>query len=166
MQITKSASATLAIALFLTVVLPAQEQKPLISAPIPPQIVSAKRVFISNAGTTLASLYAFKQLGGADRPYNQFYQAMKTWGRYELAPSPAEADLVFEIRFTDPYANDGRGPLFQLSILDTKTHFTLWAISEPIQSAAFKSNFEKNFNQGMDRFMDDIKKLSSPSVGQ
>ena len=31
--------------------------------------------------------------------YNEFYAAMKSWGRYELVSSPADADMVFEIRF-------------------------------------------------------------------
>ena len=38
--------------------------------------------------------------GGPDRAYNEFYAAMKTWGRYELVAAPRDADLVFEIRLT------------------------------------------------------------------
>jgi hypothetical protein len=58
------------------------------AAPRPAQIVAAKKVFISNAGV------------GTDMTYDQFYAAIKGWGRYELVASPADADLVFEISFS------------------------------------------------------------------
>ena len=32
-------------------------------------------------------------------PYNEFYEHMKSWGKYQLVQAPADADLVFEIRF-------------------------------------------------------------------
>ena len=62
------------------------------SAPIPTQILTCKKVFVSNgesnAKTTIPNL-----------TYNEFYAHMKSWGKYELSPAPADADLVFEIRF-------------------------------------------------------------------
>ena len=45
--------------------------------------------------------------GGSNEPYNRFYAAMKSWGRYELVASPADADWVFEIRFTAPLVDSG-----------------------------------------------------------
>jgi hypothetical protein len=69
------------------------------SAPVPAQIAAAQKVFISNAGgesfERVIDQTVFK--GGPDRPYNQFYAAMKGWGRYALVSSPDGADLVVEI---------------------------------------------------------------------
>ena len=114
-------------------------------APLPAQIVNAKRIFISNAGDDNRD-GAYN--GGTDRAYNQFYAAMKSWGHYELASAPADADLIFEISFVIPagfengppstswgagqvdfkgsvYVHD---PQFRLVIFDPKTHITLWAL--------------------------------------
>jgi len=44
-------------------------------APLPAQIVNAKRIFISNAGDDNRD-GAYN--GGTDRAYNQFYAAMKS----------------------------------------------------------------------------------------
>src|SRR5215471_5988668 len=49
-------------------------------APLPAQIVSGKRVFISYAGGELKDWFN----GGPNRVYDQFYAEMKQWGRYEL----------------------------------------------------------------------------------
>jgi hypothetical protein len=81
--------------LFSVTVFAASQSKQTPPAPIPPQILAAKRVFIGNAGGEDLSLYT----GGPDRPYNQFYAAVKSSGRFELLSAPADADLLFEISF-------------------------------------------------------------------
>jgi hypothetical protein len=59
---------------------------------------------------------------------NAFYAAMKEWGKYTLVFSPAEADLVFEIRFNAPSNGDehvpNNVPQLHLTIYDPKT--ALW----------------------------------------
>jgi len=116
----------------------AQSPKPAMSAPIPAPILAAKKIFIANAGTEQPWDEGADFSGGADRAYSEFYAAMKAWGRYELADSPAGADLLFEIHFTCPAAvadasrvQDslvGRlyDPQFRLVIRDTKTSALLW----------------------------------------
>jgi hypothetical protein len=74
----------------------AQQKNATNPAPVPAQILAAKKVFIANGGGDEAcygdeALYS----GGPDRTYNEFYAAMKNWIRYELAIAPADADLVF-----------------------------------------------------------------------
>src|SRR5258708_6601732 len=65
-------------------------------APIPSQITSARKVFISNTvGDDLRN-------NDPAEVYNAFHAANKGWGRYELVSTPAEADLVFEISFREP----------------------------------------------------------------
>jgi hypothetical protein len=62
--------------------------------PVPSTILTAKKVFISNTTGEMVL-----PPGNPDMTYNEFYAAMKSWGRYELVSSPADADMVFEIRF-------------------------------------------------------------------
>ena len=48
------------------------------AAPIPTQILSAKRVFVANGGSTLDTF------GIPNLTYDEFYAGMKNWGKYEL----------------------------------------------------------------------------------
>ncbi len=132
------------------------------AAPVPAQITSGKRVFISNAGeenlnTAIGSLLS----GRSDRVYNQFYAAMKEWGRYELVSAPAEADLIAEIGFTI----NGSGQLpeighLRLAIRDPKTNVLLWTFIEYAQVAIRKGHRDKNLDQAMGIIVDDFKDLT------
>jgi len=138
-----------------------------VAAPVPTQILSAKKVFVSNMGVDAYALPAFKKEQEVDKPYNRFYAAMKTWGRYALVDNPDHADLVFEIRFVAPLAYWGNlatyAPQFGLAIVDAKTHFTLWTMVEPVEGAFRKATWHKNFSQGMTNLMDDLKKVTATS---
>src|ERR1051326_9375197 len=83
----------------------AQQAKAPAPAPTPPQILAAHKVFVCNGGgesfETVIGQTVFS--GGPDRPYNQFYETMKDWGRYELVASPSDADLVLEGDATSSY---------------------------------------------------------------
>ena len=95
-------------------------------APVPTQVVTAKKVFISNAGVDATSPLHFKRVRGPNEPYEQFYVAMKHSGRYELVGAPADADLVLQLRFSAPLNScETYQPQLTLEILDTKTHFLL-----------------------------------------
>jgi len=148
------------------------DSKPVPSAPIPVQIQTAKKIFISNAGGDdrsgdVGPLFN----GGVDRAYNQFYAAMKEGGRYELVGSPAEADLVFEIQFVLPTASpaSNRGqtlatvwldPQFRLVIRDPKTGTILWGFTEHVPWALLQGNRDKNFDQGTARIVTDVQGLA------
>src|SRR5271165_5898895 len=99
-------------------------------APIPPQITTAHKVFVSNGGGESFEAVIGQTVfnGGPDRPYNQFYAAMKDWGRYELTPAPADADLVLEVSWA--LSDTGlRLPVLgqlRLIVIDPKTHTILW----------------------------------------
>jgi hypothetical protein len=127
-------------------------------------------VFISNAGWRCDPSGRAHFKGGPDRPYNQFYAALKSWGGYELVAAPADADLAFEISFTCPVGtvsvSDGRGgsaydPQLKLLVLDVKTRIALWGITEHVEMALLQSNRDKNFDQAMKRLMDDLKSLAA-----
>ena len=47
---------------------------------------------------------------------------MKSWRKHELVQGPADADLVFEIRYVSGLSDSQRC----LSIVDPKTHLVLW----------------------------------------
>jgi hypothetical protein len=131
-------------------------------APVPAQIASAKRVFISNAGEENLNTPIGQLLSGrSDRVYNQFYSAVQQWGRYELVSRPAEADLAFEIGFT--INASGQLPEFghvRLVIRDPKTNVLLWTFIEYAQVAIRKGNRDKNLNQAMGVILDELKDLT------
>jgi hypothetical protein len=132
------------------------------SAPVPSAIQSAKKIFIANGAE--GSNVPFGIYGGDDdRAYNEFYEQMKGWGHYELAPSPADAELVLEITFQAPLiGHDVFAPQFHIDVLDVKTHTLLWKVVERVPVALLQSNREKNFDQTIGALVDDIKKLAGP----
>jgi len=146
--------AALSVALASLPLLAADKVPPAAPAPVPAQILTASKVFISNAGVTVAALDTLIKISwGVNEPYNQFYAAMKSWGRFEIVSTPAEADLVLEIR-CDTF-------LFILTILDSKTHFILWTITQPVKVAALEKTWEKNFSQGIGNLVGDLKGLAA-----
>lgn len=150
-----------AIALLIVPIVGAQLASP---APVPVQIVTSKRAFISNGDSTI-------EKAPANLAYNEFYADMKSWGKYELVAAPADADLIFEIRLVAAggpfFGNPEHALRLALVILDPKTHAVLWTVSEPMRGAGFESNARKNFDQGMATLMGKVKKLTArpaPSV--
>src|ERR1700722_10771796 len=83
------------------VALVAQQAAPVAIAPVPDLLLSAKKVFVSNAGAD-SGLFPHPFNGDPDRAYNEFYANVESWGRYRLVATPAEADLVFELQLTAP----------------------------------------------------------------
>ncbi len=129
-------------------------------APVPAQILSAKRAFISNA-----SGEAVLPAGTADLTYNEFYSAIRNWGRFDVVASPANADLVFEIRFvlaTGAPINGSAGGEFEFrtAILDPQTHVVLWAFSESVPQAANKTKSRQLFDQALLRLVNNLKQLT------
>jgi len=137
-------------------------------APVPPQILAAKKVFISN----VPGEQFYSPRNAEDdpyRPYSQFYASLKSWGYYELVPAPSDADLILEIRLSGrPVLTSAtvQAPVFEVflevTVLDPKTHAVLWWLTERLQGANRKATGEKNYNQAMTNLVNDLKKL----VGQ
>jgi hypothetical protein len=118
------------------------------AAPIPLQILTGKKLFISNGdGDEFFNV--------PNLTYNEFYAAMKSWGRYELVAAPADADLVFEVRLV------GLGPQLRCVILDPKTHVVLWHVVVAVQPWAREVTGRKNFDQGMVTLVEELKMLSA-----
>src|SRR5260370_28893915 len=162
--------AALAIAWVAAPGLRAQDKKELLPAPLPAQIFTARKIFVSNAGDETLGEFS----GGPDRAYNELYAALKGWGRYELVAAPADAELVFEISFSVPIVGEvvsgGGGtlvssktvidPQFRLAIRDLKTHGLLWTFTGHVQNALLKGNRDKNFDQAMAALVNDIRNVA------
>jgi hypothetical protein len=134
------------------------QQQP-VAAPVPPAILSAKTVFVSKA-----SGYSFVPMVTGDQPYNDFYAAMKDWGRYQLVSSPSDGDLIIEIRL-----ECAAGPcneVLEATILDPKTHAILWVCTENVQPAARIKTNPKNFDKSMAALVADLKALSGSAATQ
>jgi hypothetical protein len=153
--------------LALVPVLGAEQFKAPTTAPVPPQIAAARSVFIANGGgeslDTVIDQTVFN--GGPDRPYNEFYAAMKGWGHYQIADSPAAADLVFEISWNLSDTGLKLPVLGQLRLLviDPKTHVTLWTLTEYVRGAILLGNRDKNFDYAMNAIVNRMKALEVPT---
>lgn len=164
-----------AVLVFLLSDFMAAQTKEVPSAPIPTQITTAKKVFIANAGGDESRVYESVPNGAADRSYNLFYAAIKDANRYELVGSPAEADLLFEIRFTvmpsatNVFKGDTIGavfdPQFRLEIRDPKTNALLWGFTEHMEWALLQGNRSKNFDQAAARIATRVLALAARAAG-
>lgn len=151
----------------------AQQPKQVPPAPVPPLILVAKKVFISNGGGDESLFGSPQYSGGPDRLYNEFYAGMKSWGRYELVGRPEDADLVFEIRLMvlQPlrleHLGGGDNPAydsqFHLAIRDMKTHETLWGLTEHAQTAFLQGNRDKNFEQALEGILSELRRIAGPA---
>ncbi len=140
------------------------------TAPVPPQILNAKKVFIANAGGDEMTPGDPIFSGGPDRAYNQFYAAIKSWGRFNIVGSPADADLLLDIRQevqTVTLGGKSGGsatPLFGLDIRDPKTNALLWAFHIHSEFGLGQGNSDRNFDQAVDRLVNDLRILVTPSL--
>jgi hypothetical protein len=130
------------------------------AAPVPAQIVAAKKVFIGNNASD-HDVRLTKYLGGADGIYNQFYAALKSGGRFELVSAPADADLVLEVSI-------GMSPLVvgyagvRVTVVDPKTNVLLWNISEPVDTAFLAKTARKNIAGALQKLVNDLQFLALP----
>jgi len=83
---------------------------------------------------------------------------MKSWGKYELVPAPADADLVFEISYVSGLSDSQ----LRLSIVDSKTHFVLWPFIQHVQSSSRETSRRKNFDGAMTDLVDEVKRVTTP----
>jgi hypothetical protein len=137
------------------------------AAPLPSQILAAKKVFIANGGGGFDKVI---WNGDSSRAYNEFYGAIKSWGHYEIVGTPAEADLVLQISIASSprFAGEVTVPWFQarLALLDPKTNVLLWASDEfipekPGFGMMFKKNRDKEFSEAIGRIVTNLKALTA-----
>jgi hypothetical protein len=156
--------ATLGLAIILpaSVSVFAQAANAAPAAPLPSQILTAKKVFISNAS---GEFDRTRWSGGPERTYNEFYAAIKNWGHYDLVSTPSDSDLVLQIGFANPIAGfngSSNYPQINLLLLDPKTHIVLWTLAEdaPLTVGLQKSR-NKSFSDAIGRLVGELKALTA-----
>jgi hypothetical protein len=133
----------------------------IVAGPIPPQLVNAKRVFVANgAGDNDPGIT--KYTSGPDGLYNQFYADVKSLGRYDMAASPADADIALELKVDYAvYNHDFTYPKFKVEVRDPKTNVLLWSFMEPVNGAFLAKTGRKNVSQALGKLADDLKKIGT-----
>ncbi|MFY9854123.1 MAG: hypothetical protein WAK26_09640 [Terracidiphilus sp.] len=138
------------------------------AAPLPSQILTAKRVFISNAGGALdPKLWS----GGPAQPYNELYAAIRSSGQYQLVAAPADADLIIEISFADPLTNvsgtkesgavSSSTPQLNLVLRDLKTSIVLWTLNEKTSTSHMQKGRDQALADTIHQLVGDLKALTS-----
>jgi hypothetical protein len=106
------------------------------AAPVPIQVLSAKKVFLSNLGADAEATVAFLYIANPDAAYNGFFAAMKSLGQYDVTATPGESDLIMEFRVTAAQLTSGlviqRLTYLNLNVVDTKSHYVLWTLRSPL----------------------------------
>jgi hypothetical protein len=143
-------------------------------APVSSQILNARRAFVSNAGSDSYGAEGYFRLtrydGGPDRAYHQLYSALKRWGRYELVDAPADADVVFAVRFTSPIVDKAQSsdvvndplvydPQIGVTIVDPKTRVVLWSFTEHVEPGRGGNENNRNFDRALGRLVDRTRSL-------
>jgi hypothetical protein len=158
----------------------AQAPAPPPAGPVPPAVVNAKSIFISNSGSDIDLFpgiyseghqlsYLFN--GDEDRPYSEFFSALAATGDYKLPSDPSQADLVLELQLRAHPAPElgAPGPLAELRLIvyGGQSHYVLWTITQAIEPANLQKNRDKNFDEAvtnlLNRFLQVAGKLPVPA---
>jgi len=166
------------VAVFCAAAAPFSAQKPasVSSGPVPPAIIQAKSVFVSNSGSDrdlFPGIYSegrelpYLFNGDEGRPYSEFYSALSATGDYKLLSDPAPADLVLELQLRAHPApvNGAPGPLaeFRLIVYGSQTHFVLWTITQAVEPAILQKNREKNFEIALNAVLNEFLTIAGKS---
>jgi hypothetical protein len=165
MLLRKSLSLALAWVLVVIPTAQAQQSTSAPGAPVPPQIFSARSVFVSNGG---GSNYFNMFTGGPDRAYNTLYALLQQSNRYQLVGTPVQADLIFEIRAIAPSAYTGDvvayNPQLILSILDPKTSTVLWTTGDNIRAIGRQKSRDRGFDQSVAVLLDKFGEVTGQQL--
>lgn len=99
-------------------------------------------------------------------PYNSTYAALQAWGHWQLVSAPENSDLVLVVRFTAPADSVTKvyAPQIELTILDSKTHFPLWTLTQPVAGAFREATWKKNYAGGITEIVAQLKALVAPAA--
>jgi hypothetical protein len=165
----------LSVALFSAAAALAQQSAAPAASPVPPAILAAKSIFVSNAGAD-SGLFSSPFSGDPSRGYSQLYAALKATGQFELVADPSQADLVMEIQLIAPYipertndVNKVHGaadpmPYFLLRIYDRKTHYILWTLTQSIEIAYLQKTHDHNFDTAILVLVEKFQQLAGKPI--
>ncbi|MGD0942164.1 MAG: hypothetical protein ABR905_20925 [Terracidiphilus sp.] len=146
----------------------AKPPAPAPEGPIPPAVRSAQKLFVSNAGAD-SGLFPQPFSGDPNRPYNQFYTALKATGQFQLVSDPGDADLVLELQLTAPNGPSNGSkingasdplPMFRLVVYDRKSHYVLWALTESIEAEIGQKAHDGTFDAALTALLGDFELLT------
>lgn len=142
------------------------KKKPIPPAPLPAQVTQATTIFLVNGG-------------GSDTAFDEFYQDMKAWGKYQIVGTQDQADLIIEVRYSVPSSGHGSTPIYnsytkqttyydyndidpqvQVTISDAKTHAQLWTGIDHRKLVRMAHNRDKEIAKSADRIVEDLKARS------
>lgn len=141
------------------------------NGPVPPAILAAKKIFVSNAGAD-SGLFPSPFSGDPNRGYTQFYAMLKANGQFELVTDPGEADLVLELQLiahSSPLNTENVNkvagapdplPMFRLVVYDRKTHYVLWALTESIGAVVGQKAHDQTFDVALSALLLDFETLA------
>jgi len=133
---------------------------------VPIQVLSAKKVFLSNLGADAEASVAFRYIASPDAAYNGFFVAMKSLGQYDLTATPGESDLILEFRVTAAQLSSGSFIQYltylNLSVVDTKSHYVLWTLRSPLQVT---KNIDEDVNVSIATLINSMKSLMATPKG-
>jgi len=147
----------------------AQKSAPAPAGPVPPAIIHAKSIFVSNAGSDrdlFPGIFSEDQelpylfTGDEERPYAEFYTVLNSTGDYNLLSDPSQADLVLELQLRAHYGPvyGAPGPLaeFRLVVYGSQSHYVLWTITQALEPAILQKNRDKNFDQAVTNVLNEF----------
>jgi hypothetical protein len=142
-----------ALCIFLATNIYAKPPKVVPVAPLPMAISNAKRVFLTNS-----------------------IRRLKHWGRFSIAGSPSDADIVIELRYvvedagtkvwssTNTYTGETQvhshkvvDPQLSINIYESKSKDLLWSVTDHRRLAIREKNREKETINSADRLVDELK---------
>ena len=159
---------TLFTAILTTAAAQAQQPSTTAAGPVPPAVLSAKTIFVSNAGAD-SGLFPEPFSGDPSRGYSELYSDLKAAGKFELSGDPAGADLVLELELTAPYGptngskQNGASdplPMFRLVIYDRKTHYVLWTLTKSVEVALLQKTHDRNFDNAIMALVNNFETLA------
>jgi hypothetical protein len=130
------------------------------AAPVPPQISSAQTVFLTDISDNDDAADLFS--GGGARLYQQMFEELKSWGRYELARKAKQSDLILDVSFQVHRRCDGaRDHRLRLFVRDPRTEILLWGVTTHIKAPILPGNQRKAFDAGVAYLVNEIRDLVS-----
>jgi hypothetical protein len=146
------------------------------AGPVPPALINARSVFVSNSGSDrdlFPGVYSqgrqipYFYSGDDSRPYSEFYSALAATRDYQLAADPSQADLVLEVQLRGHLGSAGPVAELRLIVYSRPTHYVLWTITQTIEPAALQKNRDKNFDEAItnliNQFLEVAGKLPVPA---
>ncbi|MGB0066082.1 MAG: hypothetical protein WBP85_16690 [Terracidiphilus sp.] len=140
----------------------AQSQAATQAAPVPAQLLNARKVFIADTvGWFDTDIWS----GTQDRLYNETYAAIEGWGHLQVVGSPADADVVLHPSISNPACAGevcGAYPMMRFELIDPKTGIVLWGRISSIGLLSTKKTNDREFEAAITALIGDLKQDMAP----